>query len=198
MLHLVLDAVLIVRELVSAWSTLHFLSFHIVSVVKVHLWLNCIRTSCRKSVIDEDSCDAHAAVRATIHGTLHLWLLHIKALHLDKVLHITTSLTLELSFHLVHLGHWLGSLLHLELHVVEDSVKVHRIQFDRNLHCRILLEMHKRCLALLRINDACSALYPLALVHSDLFAIEDHQLDQTLDYDHTVIRFPGDWIVNQR
>ena len=174
MLHLVLDAVLIVRELVSAWSTLHFLSFHIVSVVKVHLWLNCIWASCCESVIDEDSCDAHTSVRAAIHGTLHLWLLHIKALNLDEVLHVTSSLSLKLSLHLVHLRHWLSSLLHLELHVVKDAVKVHRIQFNRHLHCRILLEMHKRCLPLLRVNDACSAFYPLALVHSDLFAIEDH------------------------
>ena len=142
MLHLVLDAVLIVRELVSARSTLHFLSFHIVSVVKVHLWLNCIWASCRKSVIDEYSCDTHAAVRAAVHGTLHLWLLHIKALHLDKVLHITTSLSLKLSFHLIHLRHRLGSLLHPELHVVEDAVEVHRIQFDRHLYCRILLKVH--------------------------------------------------------
>jgi len=130
-------------------------------------------------------------------------LLHIQALHLDQILHVVLASTaphvisLILSFaHL--LGHdRLVTLLHLILHVVEDAVEVDWVELDWHFNSRILLEVDKRLLTLLRIHHSSGTFNSLTLLNSDLFAVEDHQLNESFDHDHAVVWLTSDRIVDQ-
>ena len=194
---LVLHVILILRHLVSARSSLHLLAPRLLLVAVVLRW----HLVASKAIIDEHATNIHAeaAVAAESgHAACHL-LLHVEALNLDQVLHLLlTRWVLELTLHLLHRGlHGLVRLLHLELHVVEDAVKVDGVELDWHLHGRILLEVDQRCLSLLRIDHASDALDALPLLHGDLFAVEDHQLDEALDDDHAVVWLASDRIVDQ-
>ena len=143
--HLVLHAVLVVRELVGAGAPLGLLLASVfIGVVEVHLGLHLVPG---EAVVDEHTTHVHPeATRASTkrrHPARHLLLLHIEALHLDQVLHFLARRSLVLTLHLLHgRSGGLVRLLHLELHVVKDAVEVHGVQFDRHLDSRILLEVH--------------------------------------------------------
>ena len=88
-------------------------------------------------------------------------------------------------------------MLHLELHVVEDAVKVDRVELDGYFDRRVLLEVNKGCLLpLFRIYHARDAFNALALLRSHLFTIEDHELRESFDHDIAVVRFASDWVVD--
>ena len=123
--------------------------------------------------------------------------MHIKTLNLDQVLHVLASWILELSLHLLHGCHILISLLHLELHVVEDAIEVHGVELDWHFDRRVLLEVHQGLLALLWVHHARGSLDSLTFLHCDLFTIEDHELDQSLDHDHAIVWLACNRIVNQ-
>ena len=89
---------------------------------------------------------------------------------------------------------WSHLLLHLELDVVEDSIEVHWIELHRHLDSWVLLEMDHRGIALFLIDHGSRALDLLPLFWSDLLAIKDKQLDQTLDDNYTVVGLASDWI----
>ena len=136
---------------------------------------------------------------------LHLWrhlsrlASSLETLHLDQAVHVASwAALLEPTLHGSQLWYWAlgGLLLHLELDVVENTVEVHRIQFDRYLDRRILLEVHQRRLALRIYHASRLAFYPLPFVHGDLLAVEHQQLDQPLDHNHPVVWLPGDWILH--
>ena len=127
--------------------------------------------------------------------------LHLETLHLDQVVHVAAwAALLESTLHGSQLRHWAlgGLLLHLELDVVENTVEVHRIQLDRYLDRRILLEVHQRRLTLRIYHAACLAFYPLPFVHCYLFAVEHQQLDEPFNHDHPVVRLPSDWVLHHR
>ena len=204
MLHLILDAILIVRKLVSAWSPLHLMSLQVLAsrVVEVHLRLYLIAGS-GETVIDEHASHSHSshtvvgctAWDSSTHWALHLWLLHVQALDLDQVLHVASDSVRELSF---HRRCRLGGLLHLELHVIEYAVKIDRIELNWHFNGRILLEVDERGLSLFRVHDSCGTLDSLTFIHRDLLAVEDHQLDQSLDHDHSIVGLACDRIMNKR
>ena len=115
---------------------------------------------------------------------------------LDQVAHVLARAGVrELTLHLLLLHRIL--LLHLEFDIVEYTVEVDWIQLDRDLDRRVLLEVNKRLLALLWVNHSRRSFYALTLLHRDLLAVEDHQLNETLDHDHAVVGLAGDRIVKQ-
>jgi len=189
-------AILVVRELVRAWSPLHLLaSFDIVGIVMVHLWLHLVAIV---PVVDEYA--AHIGTYPSIAAKSRhhlLGLLHVQALHLDKVLHVL-SVLLELSFDLLQRGPLHVGLLHLKLHVVKDTIEIDWVEFDGHFDGWILLEVHERSLSLLRVQHTCGSLDPLSFIVGDLFAVEDHKLNQALDYDHSVVLLACNRVVNQR
>ena len=93
--------------------------------------------------------------------------------------------------------HGLSALLHLVFHIVEDAIEVDWVQFDGHLNSWILLEVHEWLLALLGVHHASCTFDALALLHRDLLAVEDHQLDEALDDDHAVVWLASDRIVDQ-
>ena len=103
----------------------------------------------------------------------------------------------ELSLHLLLLHRHI-LLLHLEFDVVKDTIKIYRIQLDWNFHSRVLLKVHKWLLALFWINHSSCTLNSFAFLHRDLLSIEDHELNQTLDHNHTIVWLASDRVVNQR
>lgn len=58
--------------------------------------------------------------------------------------------------------------------------------------------MDEWLLALLGVHHSRCALNTLPLLHRDLFSIEDHQLDESLDHDHAVVGLSCNRVVNQR
>ena len=127
--------------------------------------------------------------------------LHLETLHLDQVVHVAAwGSLLESTLHggqlrRLALG---GLLLHLELDVVENTVEVHRIQFDRHLDSWILLEVNQWRLTLRIYHATCLPFYPLPFVHCDLFAVEHQQLDQSFDHNHPVVGLPCYRILQHR
>ena len=131
-----------------------------------------------------------------MHSTGHL-LGHAHALNLDEVSHILTSIRVsELTLHqLLLLWHlW----LHLELDIVENTFKVDWIELYWHLYCRILLEMDEWGLALFGINHTSGTFNTLALLICNLFTIKDHQRNETLDHNHSVVWLASDRVVDQR
>jgi len=96
---------------------------------------------------------------------------------LHHTVHVIGTLTvLELSFELAKLRKvtiWSHLLLHLELDVVENPVKVHWIELDRHLHSWILLEVDHGGIALLLVDHGCRSLDLLPLFWCDLLAVKD-------------------------
>ena len=108
----------------------------------------------------------------------HHLLLHAQALNLNQVLHFLLARhILKLPFELLRALIRHSALFHLKLHVVEDAVKVDRVQLDWHLHSWVLLEMHKGSLALLWVHHTCDTIDALSLLHGALLAIKHHQLD---------------------
>ena len=108
----------------------------------------------------------------------HHLLLHAQTLNLNQVLHFLLACHVrKLPFELLRALIWHSTLFHLKLHVVEDAVEVHRVQLHWHLHSWVLLEMHKRSLALLWVHHTCDTIDALTLLHGDLLAIKHHQLD---------------------
>ena len=147
-------------------------------------------------IVDKDCAHVHTLTAHHLHSTRHL-LRNAHTLHLHDISHfLTRARVSELSFHHLLLRRHL--LLHLEFDIIEHAIEVDRVQFNWHLDCRILLEVHQRSLALLRINHASSTFNPLALLERDLLAIEDHELDETLADDDPIVGLPGDRVMNQR
>ena len=92
--------------------------------------------------------------------------------------------------------HGLSALLHLVFHIVEYAIEVDWVQFNGHLDSWILLEVHEWLLALLGVHHASCTFDALALLHCDLLPVEDHQLHQSLDHDHAVVRLASDWVVD--
>lgn len=172
-------------------------NFALIGVVIVHLGLHLAASS---SVASVDKDRAHTETRRVLphhRHAAHLLLLHAaQALHLDQILHVLAGL-LKLSLQLLHRRWLLDLLLHLELHVVEDAIEIHWVQLHRHFHCRVLLEVHEWLLPWLGVHHSSGSLNPLALLHSDLLPIEDHQLYQTLDHDHAVVLFSSNRVMNE-
>lgn len=106
---------------------------------------------------------------------------------------------LELALELLHGRHLtlLDRLLHLELHIVEYAVEIDRIQFDRHLDSRVLLEVNQGLLALLRVHHASGSFNAFTLLNTDLLSVENHELDQALDHDHPIVLLAGDRVVDE-
>lgn len=146
-------------------------------------------------IVNQYGAHVHALSTHHRHAASHL-LGQAHALNLDKVAHILASTGVsELTLH--HLLLLRHLLLHLELHIVEHAIKVDRVEFHWHFDCRVLLEVYKRCLPLLRIDHTSGTLDALALLNCDLFAIEDHKLDEALDHDHAIVRLASDRVVDQ-
>jgi len=138
-----LHAVLILRHFVSAGSTLHLLALELVLIVVVHVGLHLITVV---AIVDEYAAHVHSKASISSksgHATCHLLLLQVQALNLNQILHLLLlGCVGELSLELLHRLHGLVGLLHLELHIVENAIKVYRIQLDWNFDSRVLLEVH--------------------------------------------------------
>lgn len=89
-----------------------------------------------------------------------------------------------------------GSLLlvHLELHVIKDSIKVNRVEFDGYLHGWVLLEVYHGLLILLIYNSS-SAFNSSALFLRYLFTVKNQELQKSFDNNHSVIWFSCYWIL---
>ena len=147
-----------------------------------------------EAVINKNGVYSHAVSLHHRHTSGHSWR-HGKTLDLDEIAHVLASGRVrELTLHLLLHGHLL---LHLELDVVEHTIEIYWIELHGDLYCRVLLEMHQRLLALLGINHSCGTFDALSLFHRDLFSIEDHQLDESLDDNHAVVGLPCDRVVDQ-
>ena len=190
---------LVMRQLVCTWSTLDFLTFELILVSIVSLWLHLIAL---EPLVNQNTAHIHTKAiwwHPRRHHPSHLLLLlHIQRLNTYQILHILPSSILELPFDLLHWCHrLLLSLLHLELHIVEHSVEIDWVELHWHFDSRILLEMHQWLLALLRVHHSSGTFDPLAFFHCDFFTIEDHELDESLNDDHSVIRLACDWVMNQ-
>ena len=170
-------SLLVLIKLVCTWPSLELLALHIsIVIVEIHRLLN---------------------VRVARYPTLHHLLLHVEALNLYQILHLLLRWhILKLAFDLL-LTLWRLTLFHLILHIVEDAVKIDRVQLHWHFDCWILLEMYQRCLTLFGIYHACSSFYALTLFLSDLFPIEHHQLHKSFYNDHAIVWLPSDWIVEK-
>lgn len=58
--------------------------------------------------------------------------------------------------------------------------------------------MHEGCLALLWINHAGGTFNTFAFFKGDFFTIEDHELNQALNHNHTIVGLASDRIVDKR
>ena len=148
------------------------------------------------SLVDDDPSHVHAQSRVARHPTLHHLLLHVYALNLYQILHVLLRrYVLKLTFCLL-LILWGLALLQLELHVVEDTIEIDRIQLDGHLDGWVLLEMYQRCLSLFGVYHARNTFNTLAFIQSNLFSIENHQLNKSFDYNHAIVGLSSNWIVD--
>lgn len=132
----------------------------------------------------------------------------IHALDLDEALHIssTNSLTLSIDTQaldaskvslviLSNLIIWGLLIIHIVFEIIEDTIKIDRVQLDWHLRRGILLVMNhwRRLLLLIHLTRLDS----VPLVDQDFSSIEDDQVWQLLDYVQSVLWLPGHWIIHQ-
>lgn len=157
----------------------------------------------------------------TARYTLSLWsahvlhllmkLLHLKihSLHLHEALHLcTVALSKAQALHawegsrrhcVALSGKCLWRLLvgsgHTVFQIVEDAVKVDRVQLHRHLDAWVLrvMDQRRRLLCVVKLTG----LDAITLVYRDLLAVENDQVLQLADDVMTILRLASHWVVCQ-
>ena len=141
-----------------------------------------------------DSRPLHGQSSHILWWTAHLPTMHLKATHMDQILHISLArphVLIALPSPLPHISpHHLLLEVVGHFHIAEHAVEVDRAQLHGDLHRRLLEVDHGLCLLLVD-DDAADAFEPLPLVHRHFPLVEDEEAHQPLHHSHPIVRLSG-------